>query len=437
MVCLSKDIIMNLLKKQINNDEYTVDNLNQTEYLVKEQDYEEFDFCFDLDGNMITNQLWAYTWNAENRMVSATNSQDGTYITYDYDFKGRNVRKVVNGDETIFIWNGNHIIAEMTDSTTNLYTWANGETLTANLDGETVFYCHDANKNVTDLVDDSGDSVAHYEYSPFGVITEQTGTLASGNLFRFSNEVFDETTGIVEFVFRPYFPPLGKFMSRDPIGVQGGLNETAICGNDLINHWDELGLYALQFKGRWSLEEINYFNSIYSSVKQRIPVIMQELDVLKAEAKELPNACEYKLEWLIRLAETRAVFQSTLFWMKSSQELQVTKDNLGNETSAQVHVHFFFKFPLWRLNVNNKKGIDINFFTNIQSAETAILHEMTHYAFPATDDGQSGKDWMNAEILDDTMNEKSVRGSLLSTWQKLRNDFGSKCCGDYNIGNRK
>jgi len=30
-------------------------------------------------------------------------------------------------------------------------------------------------------------------------------------------------------------------MSRDPIGVQGGLNETAICGNDLINYWDEWG----------------------------------------------------------------------------------------------------------------------------------------------------------------------------------------------------
>nr|MDA3799730.1 RHS repeat-associated core domain-containing protein [Kiritimatiellia bacterium] len=105
-----------------------------------------------------------------------------------------------------------------------------------------VFYCHDANKNVTDLVDTIGDVVAHYEYSPFGVITDQSEELASLNPFRFSNEYFDEITGIVEYMLRPYIPPLAKFMTRDPIGVQGGLNEYGICANDLVNYWDEWGL---------------------------------------------------------------------------------------------------------------------------------------------------------------------------------------------------
>jgi len=174
----------------LNNDEYTVNDLNQTEYLIKEQDYEEFSFAHDLDGNMITNDVWRYSWNAENRMTSAHNPQTDTYITYDYDYQGRMVQKVVNAETNHFIWMGNHIIAELTDSSTNCYTWFGGETLTASLDGETVFYAHDANKNVTDLVDDSGNLVAHYEYSPFGVITEQTGTLASENLFRFSIHTF-------------------------------------------------------------------------------------------------------------------------------------------------------------------------------------------------------------------------------------------------------
>jgi RHS repeat-associated protein len=186
-------------------------------------------------------------------MTSAHNTQDGTYITYNYDYQGRMVQKVVNNETNHFVWNGNHIIAEMTESSTNCYTWFGGETLTASLDGETVFYAHDANKNVTDLVDDSGDLVAHYEYSPFGVITtDPTGSLSADNPFRFSNEYFDETTGQVEFWRRKYFPQLGKFLSRDPIGAQGGLNETAICGNDLINHWDELGLWKkIQRKGKY------------------------------------------------------------------------------------------------------------------------------------------------------------------------------------------
>jgi RHS repeat-associated protein len=207
-------------------------------------------YDFDADGNM-TNVIqyatpwdtWQYTWNAENRMTSARNTQYGIYVTYAYDYQGRMFEKVTNGVTNNFIWAGNHIISEMTDSATNYYTWANGETLTASIDGEPVFYCHDANKNVTDLVDDSGDIVVHYKYSPFGVrTTTDEQPLAETNPFGFSNEYFDETTGQVEFLNRKYFPQLGKFASRDPIGVQGGPNEYGICGNDLINHWDNWGL---------------------------------------------------------------------------------------------------------------------------------------------------------------------------------------------------
>ncbi|MDA3798550.1 MAG: RHS repeat-associated core domain-containing protein [Kiritimatiellae bacterium] len=152
---------------------------------------------------------------------------------------------ITDGETTLFYWNGNHIIAEMTDSFTNFYTWANGETLTASLDGETVFYCHDANKNITDLVDDSGTHLVHYDYSPFGV---QSFTLytspftVSLNPFGFSNEYWDSTTSLVEYKYRKYYPSLAKFLSLDPIGVQGGLNEYAICGNDLINWVDWWGL---------------------------------------------------------------------------------------------------------------------------------------------------------------------------------------------------
>ncbi|MDA3799113.1 MAG: hypothetical protein PF692_08545 [Kiritimatiellae bacterium] len=65
------------------------------------------------------------------------------------------------------------------------------------------------------------------------------------NPFGFSNEYFDETTGQVEFLNRKYFPQLGKFASRDTIGVQGGLNEYAICANDLINKFDLWGKIAV------------------------------------------------------------------------------------------------------------------------------------------------------------------------------------------------
>jgi len=213
-------------------------------------------FAFDLDGNMVTNGTWRYIWNAENRMTSASNTVNDAYITYSYDYQGRMIKKITDTETTLFYWNGNHIVSEMTDSSTNLYCWSQGETLTASLDGKTVFYCHDANKNITELVDTNGDSVAHYEYSPFGVITEQTGTFAEDNPFRFSNEYWDSDLKKVTYLFRFYDPWLGKFMSRDPIGKAGGLNLYGFVLNAPIDAIDWLGRCKLEIHDNLSKEEI-------------------------------------------------------------------------------------------------------------------------------------------------------------------------------------
>jgi len=102
-----------------NDYNFTMDDIgDRTEHLINDIDarYENIDdsnnrysdtystnlvynqhYDFDLDGNMTTITqydlddanswiAWQYTWNAENRMVSATNCVDGTYVTYKYDY---------------------------------------------------------------------------------------------------------------------------------------------------------------------------------------------------------------------------------------------------------------------------------------------------------------------------------------------------------------
>jgi YD repeat-containing protein len=39
---------------------------------------------YDPDGNMLTNGPWAYTWDAENRLVSATDGERTVYYAYDH-----------------------------------------------------------------------------------------------------------------------------------------------------------------------------------------------------------------------------------------------------------------------------------------------------------------------------------------------------------------
>ncbi len=125
---------------------------------------------------------------------------------------------------------------------------------------QTVTLSNQSNEHISFTVsyhgcDASGDSVSifsravdqngegGYEYSPFGVrTTMDEQPLAETNPFRFSNEYFDDDLKKVIFKYRVYDPSLGKFLSRDPIEEQGGLNLYGIGGNDLINHWDEFGL---------------------------------------------------------------------------------------------------------------------------------------------------------------------------------------------------
>jgi len=104
-------------------------------------------------------------------------------------------------------------------------------------DGEAYAPTYDANGNVSEYVQLSavqtdnypslpiaGGIVAHYEYSPFGEITAQSGGMADGFTFRFSTKYYESETGIIHYEIRPYRPSLGCWMSRDPIEERGGMN---------------------------------------------------------------------------------------------------------------------------------------------------------------------------------------------------------------------
>lgn len=52
----------------------------------------------------------------------------------------------------------------------------------------------------------------------------------------------DDETSLVYYGYRYYSPLLGRFINRDPIGEEGGINLYGFCGNDGVNGYDFLGL---------------------------------------------------------------------------------------------------------------------------------------------------------------------------------------------------
>jgi len=53
--------------------------------------------------------------------------------------------------------------------------------------------------------------------------------------FLFQGREFSFATGLYNFRARWYDPQSGRWLSKDPIGLEGGLNLYAFCGNDPVN----------------------------------------------------------------------------------------------------------------------------------------------------------------------------------------------------------
>lgn len=214
---------------------------------------------YDTDGNMTSYNGWTYTWNGENRLVAAENSD--TRLEFSYDYMGRRLEKKVYSKGLLtlydwslekhrkFVYDGYKLIAEFdalaSDTQLASYLW---QPETAGLDvplmriadNTRTYYIADGNKNIIALKDSSGADVSTYAYTPFGSLENPAD--GDENPFRFSSEYADDETGLVYYNYRYYSPQLGRWTKRDPIEERGSQNLYNIAHNNLVNTIDRLGL---------------------------------------------------------------------------------------------------------------------------------------------------------------------------------------------------
>jgi RHS repeat-associated protein len=127
---------------------------------------------------------------------------------------------------------------------------------TTSLTSKTFLYIFDANGNVGQLVDASDGSLAAvYEYDPFSNLLVATGPEATNNPFRFSTKYYDAEGGLYYYGYRYYSPELGRWMSRDPIGEDGGRNLYGYVENNPIGGID---LYGLSTREDIDKERLDY-----------------------------------------------------------------------------------------------------------------------------------------------------------------------------------
>ena len=201
------------------------------------------------------------------RLVSAC-SNGGLLVSSAYDHLHRSVRLSTDiyyeGEwlpfrTRTFVWDDWLLSLELVDSAGGgsqavEYFWGNdlsgseqgaggvGGLVAVSIDGAYYLPCYDHNGNVMAYVSESGGFEAQYVYTPFGEVMSQSGTMADIFRFRFSTKYQDEATGLYYYGYRFYDPQLMRFLSRDPIEEQGGLNLYGLAGNDPVDRWDVLGL---------------------------------------------------------------------------------------------------------------------------------------------------------------------------------------------------
>ena len=209
---------------------YTHNALNQIETATIPPLYtlnSPLSISHDLDGNTASDGIFAYAYDAENRLASVS-SNGITFVTNQYDYRGRRIRKTTPTAETTFVYDGwnllNEIVTTITDATTNVteiqYFWGAdlseslqgaggvGGLLAVSIAGDFYFPAYDNNGNVTKYIDESGNTVAQYTYDAFGKIAAQSGPLADFCRQRFSTKYFDSETGLYYYGYRFYSPAL-------------------------------------------------------------------------------------------------------------------------------------------------------------------------------------------------------------------------------------
>ena len=245
------------------------------------------DPVWDARGNMTTapkpsdlTDTYACRYDAWNRLVEVKDGE-ATVARYAYDGLNHRVTKTVGATIQHAYYNTGWQLLEARETTDpeaepedldpkEQYVWdvryidaplcrdenKNADNDCTDAEDEHLYYCNDANMNVTALVDASdGTVVERVVYDPYGKATflaadwslQENGDV-DGISSNYDNEIlycgyhFDTETGLYSVRHRYYHPTLGRWISRDPSGYADSMNLCQYVASNPIVLRDPTGL---------------------------------------------------------------------------------------------------------------------------------------------------------------------------------------------------
>ncbi|HEX8234532.1 MAG TPA: RHS repeat-associated core domain-containing protein [Abditibacteriaceae bacterium] len=108
-----------------------------------------------------------------------------------------------------------------------------------------LYYHYDGHGNVVQLTSATAQgTAAEYTYDAYGRALTASGAQATANTYRYSTKEVHLVSGLVDYGYRFYSPSHGRWLNRDPIAEEGGLNLYGFVDNSPSNRYDIDGRIA-------------------------------------------------------------------------------------------------------------------------------------------------------------------------------------------------
>ncbi len=259
-----------------------------------------------------------------------------------------------------------------------------------------LFYAFDGNKNVSDVFYKltSNGIGAHYDYAPFGNTTRThrdssaSFDIVALNPFRFSSEYYDSELDLVYYNYRHYSPSLGRFLSRDPIEEQGGLNLYAFVGNNAIECFDDRGLLSINFilaiysaSPRVLLRDFDFSLDVPASLDDILEECKKEcVDKLKKELKARLKTVRKIASLALKKANSinRAAIAYGVLTSNRNFTAQITGEMSMKNTCLGIDISVMEIYE-----TNNKKG-------KIAGVVGGLAYQLPEEAVPMSKDIERG-----------------------------------------------
>lgn len=185
---------------------------------------------------------WTYSWDAKDRLRSVTTPTGETW-EYAYDALGRRIGKKGPNREIRYIWDQDVLLHEI-EVGKDIRTWGfepyTFKPLFRIQSGHLLSIICDHLGTPREMVDSLGKVAWSTNFDPWGNPLAGKGSLEDCPI-RFQGQYSDPESGFYYNRYRYYDPKSGRFISKDPIGLEGGLSAFQYVPNP--THWvDPLGL---------------------------------------------------------------------------------------------------------------------------------------------------------------------------------------------------